>query len=119
MANLLMHEFDSTEDIIRNSVERIWCREVREEELERSMGYIRKMEQYHEQNDPVATEYPTSITRHMFEEMTGESFTYEEELDIYQDYVPDLQPTDVDARTRAVADYVAVLFNSNEFVYVY
>ena len=40
-------------------------------------------------------------------------------LDIFKVYETDLQPTDVDARTRAVADYIAVLFNSNEFVYVY
>ena len=55
----------------------------------------------------------------MFEEMTGEHFEYIEELDIYDAYIPDLQPTDVDEKTRAFADMIAVLFNSNEFVYVY
>ena len=35
------------------------------------------------------------------------------------DFVPDLQPADVDARTRALADVCLVLFNSNEFAYVY
>jgi hypothetical protein len=33
--------------------------------------------------------------------------------------VPDLQPTDVDARTRALAEICLVLLNSNEFSYVY
>jgi len=35
------------------------------------------------------------------------------------DFVPDLQPADCDARTRALADVCLVLFNSNEFAYVY
>jgi hypothetical protein len=40
-------------------------------------------------------------------------------LDIYHNYIPDLQPADVDEKTRALADLITVLFNSNEFVYVY
>ena len=35
------------------------------------------------------------------------------------EFVPDLQPADVDARTRALADVCLVLLNSNEFAYVY
>ena len=44
---------------------------------------------------------------------------YEEELDIYQSYLPDLKDTDVDVETRALADLALVLFNTNEFLYVY
>ena len=49
---------------------------------------------------------------------TTEPFTYTEELEIYKDYIPDLQPDEVDARTRALADLCLVLFNTNEFAYV-
>jgi hypothetical protein len=33
------------------------------------------------------------------------------------EFVPDLAPTDVDERTRALADLCLVLFNSNEFAH--
>ena len=51
--------------------------------------------------------------------MTGEAFEFVERLDVYEDYVPDLKPWDVQAETRALADLCLVLFNSNEFIYVY
>jgi len=35
------------------------------------------------------------------------------------DFVPDLQPADVDRHTRALSDVCLVILNSNEFVYVY
>ena len=49
----------------------------------------------------------------------GEAFEYEEKLDIYEDYVPDTQAADVGPETRALADICMILFNANEFVYVY
>ena len=36
----------------------------------------------------------------------------------YLDYQPDLQPHEVDARTRGLAQVCLVLFNSNEFAYL-
>ena len=56
----------------------------------------------------------------MVEEMTGLEFWWVEDLDIYAGgYVPDLKPWDVKPPTRALADLCLVLFNSNEFVYIY
>ena len=55
----------------------------------------------------------------MFEEMTGEPFTYTEQLDIYQNYTPDSQPWTVPVEFRALADFCLLLLNANEFVYVY
>jgi hypothetical protein len=54
----------------------------------------------------------------MVEEMTGEEFTWEEELEGMKAYQRDLQPWDVGPSTRALADLCLVLFNSNEFLYV-
>ena len=53
--------------------------------------------------------------------MTGLAFWWVEDLDIYasDNYVPDLKPWDVDVETLAMGDLCLVLFNSNEFVYVY
>ena len=63
--------------------------------------------------------YPTQVVRRANEEISGEVFQFVERLFGYEDYVPDLQPHEVDARTRALADVCLMMFNSNEFVYVY
>jgi hypothetical protein len=62
---------------------------------------------------------PLTVKRDAVEENTGEHFSFDETLQAYADYVPDLQGTDVDARTRGFADVCLVLLNSSEFVYVY
>ena len=119
LAHKLLKHKSSDENLIRNSIKLMWCREPTTEEITESKIYFQKMITYHKENQPPINSYPTTVTRKMFEEMTGEPFEYEEELDIYHNYIPDLQPADVDAKTRALADLIAVLFNSNEFVYVY
>ena len=63
--------------------------------------------------------YPTRITRSLVEEFTGEPFQYEEWLPVYEDYVPDLQASELQPSTLALADLCLLLFNSNEFAYVY
>ena len=62
---------------------------------------------------------PLSVKRDAVEENTGEKFSFHEKLPGYADFIPDLQPADVDAQTRALADVCLVLLNSNEFVYLY
>lgn len=62
---------------------------------------------------------PLAVKRDAVEENTGEKFSFEEKLPGYAEFVPDLQPADVDASTRALADVCLVLLNSNEFVYLY
>ncbi len=62
---------------------------------------------------------PLSVKRDAVEENTGEKFSFQEKLPGYAEFVPDLQPADCDARTRALADVCLVLMNSNEFSYLY
>ena len=62
---------------------------------------------------------PLSVKRDAVEENTGEKFSFHEKLPGYADFIPDLQPADVDAPTRGLADLCLVLLNSNEFVYLY
>jgi hypothetical protein len=78
-----------------------------------------KMTERHESIDIKPKEIPLEVTREAVEENTGEKFTFVEPLEFYQDFVPDLQASDVDARTRALAEVCLVLLNSNEFAYVY
>ena len=62
---------------------------------------------------------PLEVRRDAVEENTGEKFSFTEKLNACADYVPDLQPGDVDARTRALADVCLVILNTNDFAYVY
>ena len=71
------------------------------------------------QTAPASSRPPLEVRRDAVEENTGEKFSFNEKLHACAEFVPDLQPADVDARTRALADVCLVLFNSNEFVYVY
>ena len=65
------------------------------------------------------TKMPTAVVREAVEENTGEKFQFTERLNFYDEFVPDLQPGDVDAETRGLAEVCLVLLNANEFVYVY
>ncbi|MGE0760961.1 MAG: hypothetical protein AB7O38_28375, partial [Pirellulaceae bacterium] len=62
---------------------------------------------------------PAEFWREAVEENTGEKFRFRESLEAAAEFVPDLEPADVDVATRALADVCLVLFNTNEFVYVY
>ena len=75
----------------------------------------------HQATEPVKVKLPRYVVRQMVEEMTGLNFWWVEDLDIYagNDFVADLKPWDVGPQTRALADLCLVLFNSNEFVYIY
>lgn len=81
--------------------------------------YVARMEAHHRSSTPRAVSYPTRITRSLVEEFTGAPFEYEEWLPIYEDYRPDTQAWEVGPTTRALADFCLLLFNSNEFAYVY
>ena len=59
------------------------------------------------------------VQREAVEENTGEKFKFSEPLEAAADFVPDLQPPDALPETRGLAEVCLVLFNSNEFAYVY
>jgi len=88
-------------------------------EQDRLTAYVFEMRKYHAKAKPEKKEYPTRITRSLVEEFSGKPFEYEEILPVFENYVPDKKAADVNANTRALADLCLLLFNSNEFVYVY
>ena len=91
-----------------------------DEELQLCLGHHERATKSHEAINPVKKEKPKYVVRQMVEEMTGLDFWWVEDLDIYAaGYVADLKPWDVKPPTRALADLCLVLFNSNEFVYIY
>lgn len=119
MAHRVEKESASEADQIERAFKLAWGRAPTVEEYQKAVGYLKKAVVYHRKNPPQVQTYATEVTRRMFEEMTGEAFEFVERLDVYEDYVPDLKPWDVQAETRALANLCLVLFNSNEFVYVY
>ena len=119
MAERLTDEESSLIARIARAVQLAWNRPITKQEQSSCADFVAKMMSYHEENAPIDPEYPVEVERTMFEEMTGEEFSYTERLDIYENYVADTAPSEVSAETRALADLCRVLFNANEFVYVY
>jgi len=89
------------------------------DETARLSEFYAVMVDHHRAHQPTLVEYPESITRSLVEEYSGEEFSYEEILPVFRNYVPDKKAIDVSVETRALADICLLLFNSNEFVYVY
>ena len=89
------------------------------DEKKRLTTYLREMTSYHEGVTPEPAAYPKAITRSLVEEFSGSVFEYEEILPIFENYVADLKALDVDPKTRALADLCLLLFNTNEFTYLY
>ena len=84
-----------------------------------ALDHWEKMEKRHQGLSFAPREFPREVTRSAVEEMTGASFEFKEMLFAFEDYQADPGLADVDAETRALADLCLVVFNSNEFVYVY
>ena len=87
--------------------------------MTRLTRYLSDMVNYHRAHPAEPVSYPTEITRSLVEEFSGKPFEYEEILPIFENYVADKKAGDVEANTRALADLCLMLFNSNEFLYVY
>jgi hypothetical protein len=59
------------------------------------------------------------VIREAVDENTGEKFKFVDELDVYEKFTPDLEAAEAGPEVRGLAEVCLVLFNSNEFVYVY
>jgi mono/diheme cytochrome c family protein len=104
---------------VRRAVQLAYGRVPTRDEQEGLEGYLNEMRAYHQKHEPNPIKYPTQVTRSLVEELTGEPFEFIEKLNVYNDYVPDAKPWSVNAETRALADVCLLLFNSNEFMYIY
>jgi mono/diheme cytochrome c family protein len=88
-------------------------------ETRRALDHVARQTEHHRRHTPVPSRPPTAIVRALVEEQTGTEVPWRERLDVYEDFVPDVKPWDVGPETRALADLCLVLFNTNEFAYVY
>ena len=112
-------EFEGLHLQVKRVVQLAFGRVPEKKEWDRLEKYVEKMRGYHLKNKPQKPTYPTTITRSLVEEATGLPFEYEEILPAFENYHADKKAHDVSARTRALADLCLVLFNANEFMYVY
>ncbi len=87
-------------------------------EKRRLLAYFEAMRAHHEREAPPPKSAREPLVRSLVGEYTGKRFDFREEVDPdrYEEY---LHPSEVSARTRALADVALVLFNTNEFLYVY
>ncbi|QDS88047.1 Planctomycete cytochrome C [Rosistilla ulvae] len=99
--------------------QRLFSREATAEEIERSVTHWQRiwsmLPATADPVDPPARE----VIREAVEENTGERFRFTETRHALDDFQPDIQPSEMDQKARALADVCLVLMNSNEFVYVY
>lgn len=118
MAADLSTKSSSHAEQIQLAFERAYGRIPSEEEVKTCQNHLKEMKLHHQKHAPVKITNPHFIIREMVEEMTGISFQWREELDLYQNYTSDLQMSDVSPDIRSLADLCLILMNSNEFLYV-
>ncbi|HVX64843.1 MAG TPA: PSD1 and planctomycete cytochrome C domain-containing protein [Pirellulales bacterium] len=107
------------ESAVQAIYRRMFGRPATENEVVAAIAHWRQMTARHQTLSPPRRTPPREVVRDTVEENTGTKFTFVERLDECEDFISDLQLADVDVRTRGLAELCLVLFNSNEFVYVY
>ncbi len=112
-------EFDDLHMQVKRVVQLAFGRVPEKQEWNRLEKYVEKMKKHHLEHEPEKSKYPTSITRSLVEEATGLPFEYEEILPAFEDYHADKKAHEIAPQTRALADLCLILFNANEFMYVY
>jgi mono/diheme cytochrome c family protein len=114
-----LKETKSDDAAIRRCFELAYGRSPTADETQLCLKHWRELEAVQAALKPVSHKPPLEVKREAVEENTGEKFSFIEKLHSNAEYVPDAQPADVDAKTRALADVCLTIFNANEFVYVY
>lgn len=115
----LLQKNSDREAVITDLFQRAYARNPEQEDLQLCLDHWEKMEQRYSGLEFRPREFPLQVERTAVEEMSGASFNFTEVLFGYEDYVPDPGLADVDTRTKALADICLVIFNSNEFAYIY
>ncbi len=114
----LMNEDASDEKKVKRAYELALGRPAAASEVKACLQHWEEAtrEETHKHYD--AKEFPSQIVRTVMAEKTGKPYDFIEIMPAYEGYVPDLQPGQTDARTRALAQLCLVIFNLNEFAYL-
>ena len=119
LANRAVKETQGDEQALKRLFELAFSRPPNAEEKRSCLSHWRDIETMLGDQTQPTQKPPLEVRRDAIEENTGERFSFHEKLHAYAEFVPDLQPADVSAHTRALADVCLTLLNSNEFAYVY
>ncbi len=119
LAKRVVNETESDRQAVVRLFELIFSRQPRADELNACLQHWHDIEMLQGDAKPLSINPPLEIRREAVEENTGEKFFFEEKLHANSEFVADLQPSDVSVHARALADVCLVLFNTNEFAYVY
>lgn len=115
----LLRKNESRKVVIEDLFLRAYGRQPSRSDYKLYLAHWESMEKRHDGLTFEPRSFPKEVTRSAVDELTGRSFEFTERLFGFDDYVPDAGLGDVDATTRALAEVCLVVFNSNEFIYVY
>lgn len=118
MAARLIKEGGSDKAVLERAYVRTLGRPPRSEELHACLAHWSAATKEESGRSYEAPSYSTEARRTVMAEKTGEPYDFIEIMPAYEKYVPDLQPADVDAKTRGLAQVCLVVFNLNEFAYL-
>lgn len=119
LAARVLKESPTDEEAIHRCFQLVYGRRAKAQEVRTCLAHWHEMQTVQAKATFVSEKPPLAIRREAVEENTGEKFSFNETLHANAEFVPDLQPTDCDPRTRALADVCLALLNTNEFAYVY
>ena len=111
-------ETGSEKQAIKRIYRLAFGRSPSDQELSRAITAWKRMTVIESGIQYKARVYPTKVTRTANEENTGKLFSFVEPLIEYNDYQPDPQPHQFDAKTRGLANFCLAIFNSNEFMFI-
>lgn len=117
-AKRLIDEKKSESATIERAFELALGRPPSSEELKTCLAHWKVTAEEEATVTPEPRTFPTRVLRTVMAEKTGEPYDFYEYMPAFENYQPDLQPHDVDARTRGLAQVCLVLFNLNEFAYL-
>ena len=114
-ANRLRGETDRAVD---RAFELAYGRSPSVEERILAERHIKEMTAYHQSHPPTLRREREALVRALPSQLSGATFHFTEDLPPWE-YEENLHASHVEPETRALADLALVLFNSNEFAYVY
>jgi hypothetical protein len=104
-------------DAVERAFDLAFQRRPAAEEKRQALEYLSAMREHHRRTPPAAPP-KLSLERGITSELTGERYVFEESEPPWT-FEPQVRPGDVTPEVRALASLALVLFNTNEFAYVY
>ena len=114
----LLNEYKNEPFVIQRAFALALGRSASADELSACLERWSQATQSEQKKVPQPKVYHKKIKRTVMAEKTGEPYDFWEILPVYETYQPDLQGSEVDARTRGLAHVCLVIFNLNEFSYL-